>query len=312
MFHHSNEKRLMELDANDLLLFARVIECGSFSAAAERSALPKSTVSRRIAGLEARLGERLLTRSTRRLLLTEFGQGILEYARRLQEETEAAQAFAQHRQAAVRGRLRVTMPADFAEWLLAPVLLQFAASYPEVRLELDLSSRRVDILGEQFDLALRAAQRLPDDATLVARRLFDIRSGLFASPAYLNRFGTPAHPDELMRHTALQLLTSNGEPQRWQLRRGQTSWEDLPGGPIGANSINLLRQLAMHGMGIAGLSSRFVEDAVARGHLVAVLPDWELPLTTVWAVMPERRLVPARTRAFLDTLSSNLSLKGYL
>jgi DNA-binding transcriptional LysR family regulator len=293
----------MELDANDLLLFARVIEAGSFSTAAERSGLPKSTVSRRIAALEAQLGERLITRSTRRLLITEFGQGILEYARRLQEEAEAAAAFAQHRQAAVRGALRVSMPPDFAEWLLTPLLLQFAASYPEVKLTLDMSARRVDILGEQFDLALRAAQRLPDDATLVARPLFEIHSGLYASPAYLKRFGTPDTPDALMRHTALHLMTSNGEPQRWRLTRGNELWEDLPSGPLAANSVSLLRQLTMHGLGIAGLSSRFVQETVNQGLLVHLLPDWQLPPITVWAVMPGRRLIPARTRVFLDALS---------
>ncbi|MEN3112880.1 LysR substrate-binding domain-containing protein [Uliginosibacterium paludis] len=292
----------MDLDANDLLLFARVIEAGSFSAAAERAGLPKSTVSRRLAALEASLGERLITRSTRRLLITEFGQGILEHARRLQEEAEAAAAFAQHRQAAVRGSLRVTMPPDFAEWLLTPLLLQFAAAYPEVRLTLDMSARRVDILGEQFDLALRVAQRLPDDATLVARPLFEIHSGLYASPAYLQRFGTPTEPDALMRHTALHLMASNGEPQRWRLTRGNELWDDLPAGLLQANSVSLLRQLSMHGLGIAGMSSRFVQDAVSQGLLVRLLPDWELPAVTVWAVMPGRRLVPARTRVFLDAL----------
>ncbi|NSL53889.1 LysR family transcriptional regulator [Uliginosibacterium aquaticum] len=298
----------MDLDANDLLLFARVMDAGSFSAAAERSGLPKSTVSRRIAALETRLGERLLTRSTRRLLITEFGQGILEHARRLQEEADAVSAYAQHRQAAVRGRLRVSMPADFGEWILGPLFLQFAASYPEVKLELDLSPRRVDLIGEQFDLALRVAARLPDDATLVARRLCTLESGLYASPAYLKHFGTPTRPDELMRHTALQLVGSNGEAQRWRLTRDQEVWEDLPMGPLAANSVSLMRLLASHGLGVAALSERFVADAVANGLLLRVLPDWQLPSMTVWAVMPGRRLLPARTRAFLGALENALGL----
>ncbi|MXR38414.1 LysR family transcriptional regulator [Craterilacuibacter sinensis] len=292
----------MFLDANDLLLFARVIDAGSFSLAAERAGLPKSTVSRRIAALEVRLGERLLTRSTRRLTLTEFGTDILEHARRLQEETEAVSAYAQHRQAAVRGRLRVSMPSDFGEWVLGPLFLQFAASYPEVKLELDLSPRRVDLIGEQFDLALRVATRLPDDATLVARRLCDLCSGLYASPAYLKKFGTPQHPEDLTGHTALQLVGSTGEPERWRLNRGPDSWEGLPAGPLAANSVSLLRLLTTHGLGIAGLSAGFVTDAVATGHLVRVLPDWQLPVMTVWAVMPGRRLIPARTRVFLAAL----------
>lgn len=296
----------MDIDANDLQLFSRVIEAGSFSVAAERSGLPKSTLSRRIAALETQLGERLITRSTRRLLLTDFGQSILEYARRVQEEAEAVAAVAQHRQTAVRGRLRVSMPPDFAEWLLAPLLLQFAASYPEVKLELDMSPRRVDIIGEQYDLALRAAPRLPDDATLVARPIYEIHSGLYGSPAYLARFGTPGTPDELMHHTALHLMTSNGEPQRWRLTRDAEYWEDLPDGPIAANSMSLLRKMAMHGLGIAGLTANFAQEALAQGMLVRLLPDWRLPPTKVWAVMPGRRLVPTRTRAFLQAMEDAL------
>ena len=300
----------MDLDANDLLLFARVAEAGSFSAAAERAGLPKSTLSRRIAALEARLGERLLTRSTRRLQVTEFGGDILEHARRLLEEAEAVSAFAQHRQTAPRGRLRVSLPPDFAEWLLVPLFMQFAASYPEVKLELDLSPRRVDLLGEQFDLALRVAARLPDDATLVARRLFDLHSGLYASPAYLQRYGTPQTPQDLLQHTALQLIASNGEPQRWQLESGQARWEGLPAGPLAANSVNLLRLLASHGLGIAALAERFAADAVEQGLLQRVLPGWRLPSMTVWAVMPGRRLMPLRTRVFLDAMTQALLLQS--
>lgn len=296
----------MDLNADDLMLFARVVEAGSFSAAAERGELPKSTVSRRIAALEAKLGERLLTRSTRRLLVTDFGQGILEHARRLLEETDAIAALAQFRQATPRGRLRVSMPSDFSEWVLGPLFLQFAASYPEVKLELDLSPRRVDLIGEQFDLAIRMATDLPDDATLVARRLLEMHGGLYASPAYLKHFGNPKHPDELMQHTALQLVGSNGEIQPWRLVHGKDRWEDLPHGPVAANSVSLLRLLATHGLGIAGLSERFVAEAVGNGLLVRVLPEWHLPSVTAWAVMPGRRLIPARTRVFLETLEAVL------
>jgi DNA-binding transcriptional LysR family regulator len=194
------------------------------------------------------------------------------------------------------------MPPNFEDWIAAPLFLQFASSYPHVKLELYLSPRRVDVLGEQFDLALRVADRLPDDASLVARRIVALTSGLYASPAYLQRFGSPANPAELVHHTALQLLTSSGETQRWQLTRAADSWEGLPPGPLAANSVSLLRDLAMHGLGIAGLSTRIAASAVADGRLVPILPDWQLPSTTLWAVMPGRRLVPSRTRVFLEAL----------
>ena len=297
----------MSLDANDLILFAHIMEAGSFSKAAERTGLPKSTLSRRITALETKLGERLLTRSTRRLSITEFGERILDHAKRLLEETEAASAMALHRQGTPRGVLRVSMPPDFVELDLTPLLLQFAASYPEVRLELDLSPRRVDLLVERFDLAVRAASRLPDDGTLVARKLCDMPNGLYASPAYLARYGVPAKPEELLDHVGLRLIGGNGEPLPWRLSCGTDYWEGLPDGPLAANSPSLQRDLAAHGMGIVALDERFAGKLVEQGRLRRVLPEWCLPTVTLWCVTPGRRLLPARTSAFIDMLRTSLA-----
>lgn len=296
----------MSLDANDLILFAHIIEAGSFSRAAERTGLPKSTLSRRITLLEARLGERLLTRSTRRLAITEFGERILEHAKRLLEETEAASAMALHRQGVPRGVLRVSLPPDFVELDLTRLLLQFAASYPEVRLELDLSPRRVDLLAERFDLAVRAASRLPDDSTLVARKLCELQNGLYAGPAYLKRYGVPASPAELLEHVGLRLIGGNGEAVPWRLSRGTETWEGLPNGQLAANSPGLQRDLAAHGMGIVALDDRFAGKWVAQGLLERVLPEWRLPSITIWCVTPGRRLLPARTSAFIELLRAML------
>jgi len=300
----------MELDANDLILFAHVVDSGSFARAAERVSLPKSTLSRRIGALESRLGERLLTRSTRRLSITEFGERILDHARRLQEETEAAAAIAQYRQGTPRGVLRVSMPPDFRELDLTPILLDYATRYPEVRLELDLSPRRVDLLAERFDLAIRAAARLPDDATLVARQLCEMSCGLYASPAYLKRYGEPGTPPDLLDHVALQLIGGNGDAQLWHLTRGNEHWEGLPTGPLAANSPGLQRDLAAHGLGIVGLDDRLARLWIERGLLQRILPDWSLPSVTIWCVTPGRRLLPARTTAFIEMLRSVLARDG--
>lgn len=300
----------MSLDANDLILFAHIMEAGSFSKAAERTGLPKSTLSRRITALETKLGERLLTRSTRRLAITEFGERILDHAKRLLEETEAASAMALHRQGTPRGVLRVSMPPDFRELDLTPLLLQFAASYPEVRLELDLSPRRVDLLAERFDLAVRAASRLPDDGTLVARKLCDMPNGLYASPAYLKRYGIPASPPELLDHIGLHLIGGNGEALPWRLSRGNETWEGLPNGPLAVNSPSLQRDLAAHGMGIVALDERFAGKMVEQGLLLRVLPEWCLPTVTLWCVTPGRRLIPARTTAFIEMLRNALGRVG--
>lgn len=293
----------MQLDANDLLLFARIAEEGSFSAAAGRLGLPKSTVSRRLSMLEGELGERLMLRTTRKLTLTDFGHAVLDHARQVVAEVDAAASLAQHRQGEPRGRLRVSMPADFASIVLAPLLAAFGARHPGVTLELDLSPRRVDLIGENFDLALRMGA-LPDDATLAARQFAEFTIGLYAAPSYLKRRGRPKQPAALLEHEALRLHPIGVDAPPWRLQRGDEVWEGTPPSRFAANSPELLAQLARTGAGIVALGDHFAEPYVARSELTPVLPDWSLPSVPAWAVFPGRRLMPARTRAFLDALAA--------
>jgi DNA-binding transcriptional LysR family regulator len=297
-----------QYDPNDLLIFARVAEAGSFSRAAEQLGMPKSTVSRRISLLEDRLGERLMLRTTRRLTLTEFGTILLEHARQLAAEVEAVAALAESRQARPSGRLRVSMPSDFANLLLVDMLAAFVALHPAISLELDLSPRRVDLVGENFDLALRMGE-LPDDATLAARRIGVFPAGLYAAPAYVAEHGEPATPDDLARHDALRLLGRSGEASGWTLLRGDERWEGVPPGRTSANSPELLIRLARAGAGIAAVPDYFAAPYVRRGELRRLLPDWCLPAHTAWAVFPGRRLMPAKTRAFLEMLLAALGEK---
>jgi len=298
-----------QYDANDLLLFARVAEAGSFSRAAERVGLPKSTVSRRIAALEDKLGERLMLRTTRRLAITDFGRELLEHARQVAAEVDAVGALSEYRRARPSGRLRVSMPSDFATLLLVDMLAAFVAMHPEVTLELDLSPRRVDLLGEGFDIAVRMGA-LPDDNLLAARRLADFPAGLYAAPAYLAERGEPATPDDLARHAALCLLTRNGERTGWTLVNGAARWEGQPPSRVGANSPELLMALARAGAGIAAVPDYFVGPALRAGQLRRVLPNWCLPAHPAWAVFPGRRLMPAKTRAFIDMLEAALGRVG--
>lgn len=296
----------MEPDADDLLLFARVMEAGSFSRAAERVHWPKSTVSRRIAALETRLGEKLLLRSTRKLSLTDFGAGVLEHARAVAAEVDGALALALHRQSRPSGRLRVSMPADFAQTVAAGMLARFALQYPEVQLELDLTPRRVDLVGEGFDLAIRMGE-LPQDSQLAARRLATTHWGLYASPDYLARMGEPLLPQALEAMHGLMLLSRTGDPIPWGLSRGDGEPVSvLPTQRLLANAPSLLAQMAEAGVGIAGIDRLLVSDALAQGRLRRVLPDWLLPGSTAWAVFPERRLMPLRTRVFLEAMSALL------
>jgi DNA-binding transcriptional LysR family regulator len=291
----------MDVEPNDLLLFARIVEAGSFTQAALRVDQPKSTVSRRIALLEAKLGERLLQRTTRKLVVTEFGASLLEHARKVAEEVEAAGALVQHRQLEPSGRLRISMPQDFANLGMNSMIARFLERYPAVSLELDLSPRRVDLVAENYDIAIRMGD-LPDDASLHARRVALERFGLFAAPSYIAQRGLPEQPDDLLEHDLLCLLSRSGGAVPWVLTRGKQRWERVLPARLTANSPDLLARIACSGAGIAASSSLFAEPYLSKGELVRVLPEWDLPIASGWAVFPGRRLMPAKTRAFLDMM----------
>jgi DNA-binding transcriptional LysR family regulator len=291
----------MNLEPNDLVLFARVVDEGSFSRAADRLGYPKSTVSRRVAALETQLGEQLLRRTTRKLTVTDFGRAVLEHAHHVVEDVAAAESLAQHRQVRPSGRLRVTMPNDIGNLVLAPMLAEFVLKYPAVTLEVDLSSRFVDLIAENFDVAVRMGE-LRDDASLAARRIASFTSGLYAAPSYVARRGVPAEPEALMEHDALRVLARTGDPQVWTLVRGEARWEGIPPGHATANSPELLMRMALGGAGIAMIHDPFAVPYLERGELVQILPDWSTPPVAASAVFPGRRLMPAHARAFVDAL----------
>jgi DNA-binding transcriptional LysR family regulator len=295
-----------QFEPNDLLIFAYVADAGSFSRAAQRLGLPKSSVSRRIASLEDRLGERLMIRTTRRLMLTDLGERILAHARQIHDEVDAVRALAEHRRVEPSGRLRVSMPSDIANLLVAPMLADYVTRYPSVTLELDLSPRRVDILGEGFDIVVRTGD-LPDDSLLAARRLAVFPIGLYAAPAYLATHGEPQGPAELPRHHLLKMPGRDAAEETWILTAGTRTWEGDAAARVAANAPEALIQLATAGVGIAALPDCLAAPGVARGDLLRVLPEWSLPAHTASAVFPGRRLMPAKTRIFLEMLGATLS-----
>ncbi|MEO8849650.1 MAG: LysR family transcriptional regulator [Casimicrobiaceae bacterium] len=293
----------MNIEPNDLLVFARVVDTGSFSAAALQLGLPKSSVSRRIAALETQLGERLLLRTTRKLTVTDFGYAVLEHARHVADEVAATTSLAQSLHVEPGGRLRVSMPGDMANVVLAPFLAAFAIEHPAIALEIDLSARFVDLIGENFDVAIRMGD-LRDDASLAARRIAGFSNSLYAAPAYLAARGAPETPQALLRHDTLRVLARGGEPMAWVLARDGERWKGVPPGHVTANSPELLMRMAIAGAGIAIVNDHFALPYQQRGELVPVLPGWRPPAVSAWAVFPARKLMPARTRVFIDALAA--------
>ncbi len=289
------------ISADDYILFVAIVEQESLVRAAEHLGMPKATVSRRLTNLEAALGQRLLLRTTRRLTLTDFGLEFLEHCRRVAEEVTATRDFVNSQEERPRGRLRVSMPGEYARQHFSRAFATFIEAYPDIQLDLDLTSRRVDLIGERFDLAIRMGT-LDNDSSLAARKIDEQSIGLYASPIYLALHPAPKHPDDLEHHAAVRLMSARGTPVAWKLLRGKTVWEGTPQGRLTLNSMDVIQQLLLDGAGIGALPDRFAAEDVRLKRLVRVLPEWCLPAVPAWAVTPMRRYLPAKTRAFLAHL----------
>lgn len=296
----------MNIDPGDLMIFACVAEEGHFSKAADRLDIPSSTLSRRILKLEGQLGERLFTRTTRQVVVTDFGQAVLRHAQQIAAEVEATSAISENRRAAPTGQLRISMPGDFTQDMIGKLLADFITHYPGVTLDIDVSQRRVDIVSENIDVALRLG-KLPNDATLAARSIGTFHVGLFASPSYLKKYAPIREPEDLMKHEILKLQPRYGETAPWVLTQGDNLWSGSPVPRATANSPSVLINMALCGAGITRLATHFAHPWLASGDLVSVLDKWHSPDIPVWAVFPGRRLMPSRTRIFIDSLVSSFS-----
>ncbi|WIT13001.1 LysR family transcriptional regulator [Paucibacter sediminis] len=292
-----------------LRVFVRVIDDGSFAGAARSLDLAPAVVTRLVAELEEHLGARLINRTTRRLALTEVGEAYLERARRILAEVEEAEALASASTNEPRGHLRVLVPPAIAVHQLAKHLARFHQQYPHITLELH-SPGPVDTLDEAFDITILSS-RHPLEGDYVARRLARTEVIMCAAPEYLESHGRPQHPRDLKGHDAM--LPPMSELQRGIvfLRGGhdddtvQDSFTGVPNRPVlSTASIDTNYSATLHGLGIAGLPSFVIADALLEGALERVLPEWRLFSFTIWAAMPTRKFVPARTRAFLDFLLS--------
>lgn len=290
------------MDLTGTQIFVKVVSTGSFTAAATALGMPRSTVSRKLAELEAELGARLLQRTTRKLSLTDAGRTYYTFAGRAMSMLEAGGQAVGALQQAPQGRLRISAPIDLT--FLGPIFSDYLARYPKVQLELDCRTQIVDLVEDGFDLAIRVGNL--DDSTMVAQRLTSWRSILVASPDYCRSRPLPNSPEELRDHPCLIFATAGG-PHIWRLQKGQRLVEVLPSGPILSNDHPTLEQAVLNGLGIALLPPFRLTHEQQSGALQRVLPAWQGPRHPLHAVYPSAQHLSPKVQALVTLLKTNLA-----
>ncbi len=293
-------------DLNDMLYFAEVVERGGFAAAGRALGIPKSRLSRRISELEARLGVRLLQRTTRKLSLTEVGEAYLRHCQAMRESADAAADLVARVQTAPRGTVRVSCPVTLAQTVLGELMPIFLARYPQVRVDMQVHNRAVNLVEEGVDVALRVRATLDDSGSMVVKRLDDSRGVLVAAPDLLIRQGTPRTLEELARldcvamsasegRTVLLLIGPDGREHTLQLSPRYV-----------ADDLLTLKFAALGGAGMCWLPDYMCHEEVRSGRLVRLMPGWAPPKGIVHAVFPSRRGLSPAVRCFLDFLGETM------
>jgi DNA-binding transcriptional LysR family regulator len=282
--------------------FVRVVDTGSFSAAARQLGVGQPAVSKTVAQLEEWLGVRLLLRSTRRLTPSEAGQRYYERARRALEETEGAEAEARGAGSGLSGRLRISAATTFARLHVIPHLPDFMNRHPQLEMDVILDDRQIDLLREGIDLSLRMGS-LADSGAL-ARKLASGRRSVVATPAYLARAGRPQHPSDL---AGLEAVLYGQESPGWVFRQSSSEVSIVPRSRLSVSAAEGLRAAVLAHMGIALVSDWMFAPELANGAVVRVLEDWALPGIDLWALYPSGRLASAKARAFADFVASALA-----
>jgi DNA-binding transcriptional LysR family regulator len=291
-------------DFEGLAIFAKVVETRSFAGAATELKLSKATVSKAVSRIEARLGTRLINRTSRRFALTDAGRQLTARAAHILAEGEAAEDAALAQATVPRGLVRLAVPMSFGVLHVAPLLPEFLATYSEVSIDLHLSDATVDLVGEGFDAAVRIAV-LPN-SSLVARRLCDMPRYLVGSSAYLNKYGRPKHPLHLSQHRCIGYSYTT-RSETWRFTKNGKSATIRPAGPFRVNNGDAMMPALIAGTGLGILPEFILRDALATGRLERLLPDWSLPLGAVYWVMPPGGPRPKRVEVLGEFLFAKLS-----
>jgi DNA-binding transcriptional LysR family regulator len=286
-----------------MLVFAHVVEAGSFSGAGRRLGLAKSSVSKHVAKLEARLGAQLLHRTTRAVALTEVGRAFHDRCARIAREIEEAEREAGRAHASPQGLLKLNVPASLGRLRLAPLIAEFLAEHPKVRVDVALDERFVNAVEGGFDVTVRVTRAL-DDSSLIARRLAPTRIVVCGAPSYLRERGVPRTPAELARHECLSY--SHARHEAWRFAGCAADVEVAVAGRFRANDGDALREAALAGMGLAQVPEFIVAPELTRGALQAVLEPYEVSSCAIWALYPPSRYLSPNVRAFVDLLARRL------
>jgi DNA-binding transcriptional LysR family regulator len=282
---------------NDMALFVEVVKAKGFRNAAQAVGIPNSTLSRRIGALEKTIGLRLLHRTTRRIELTEAGQLYFDRCKRIVDEARLAHEELGGMLAQPSGVLRVSLPVDLAVTYLAPLVVQFAELYPGLSFDFDLTARRVDLISEPFDVAIRIGES--ENSQLIARTLGSLTPHLYASPDYLKRSGEPEKPADLARHECLTILKASA----WTLLDGKRAVTVPVHGRFALNSVGMARRLATLGGGIILMPREVIADDLSSGALRPVLPGWHGEPVPIYAIT-ETRLLPAKVQRFIEFIQA--------
>jgi DNA-binding transcriptional LysR family regulator len=293
----------MHSDLNAMALFVHVIEYKSFTQASKRLGIPISTVSRKVSELEKNLGIRLIERSTRRLRLTETGEEYFQYCRRGLEEFEAGALMISNRQSEVAGTLRLSIPPNIADVLVAPIICDYQKLYPKTTTHVLVTERNVDLIEDGVDIALRVGKL--EDSMLAARRLFNYRHLLVASPQYIKKFGMPINPNDLTGH---RLVSFSGwrEQTTWEFFKKNKSHKISVESFLSINEMSGLQYAAEHHQGIANLPAFTCSQALNKGTLIEVMPEWRFSPTVLSAIYPSNRNTSRLVKLFMDCCTRHI------
>ncbi|MBZ9792299.1 LysR family transcriptional regulator [Rhizobium sp. 3T7] len=287
--------------------FIRVVETGNFTRAADTLAMPKATVTNLIQGLEAHLHTKLLNRTTRRVMVTTDGALYYERAAQIVSELEELDGSLSNSQGLPTGRLRVEMAGAFADWIVVPALCDFYQKYPDIRVDLGVGDRTVDYLAENVDCALRGGT--PADQSLIARRVSEVEMLTCAAPLYIERFGIPTRPEELENdhYSVSYFRAQTNRTLPFEFRKDNEDLEINPRYLLSVNDSRTFVNAALNGLGIAQLPRFMIRDALAKGDLVEILPEWSREPFPLYIVYPPNRHLSNKVRVFVDWLVKLLS-----